>query len=146
MSTPVNERTSQSLLLYDGTCGFCARSVQFVLRHEGRRRTLRFASLQGAVGTEIRGRHPELASVDSLIWYEPATDHLLYRSEAVLAVATYLGGIWKFLAALGHILPRPVRDATYDLVARNRHSLGVADSCLLPTPEQRTRFVDPDFA
>src|SRR4051812_7086526 len=58
------------LLLFDGTCGFCAQSVQFVLRHERRRQTLRFASLQSHSGTEVRERHPELIHVDSVIWLE----------------------------------------------------------------------------
>ena len=62
---------ASALLLYDGSCGFCARSVQFVLRHEGARRTLRFASLQSPAGAEIRARHPDLNAIDSVIWYEP---------------------------------------------------------------------------
>ena len=60
-----------SVLLYDGTCGFCADSVQLVLRHD-RRRTLRFASLQGAFGTAVRARHPELARADTVVWVDPA--------------------------------------------------------------------------
>jgi predicted DCC family thiol-disulfide oxidoreductase YuxK len=85
-----------ALLLFDGTCGFCARNVQFVLRHERRRRTLRFATLAGATGRAIRACHPELKGVDSVIWYEPATngsdERLLIRSAAALRVWRYLGG------------------------------------------------------
>ena len=83
------------VLLYDGTCGFCAESVQLVLRHD-RRRTLRFAALQGAFGRTVRARHPELEGVDSVVWVEPPAEGrpeaVLVRSDAALRVARYLGG------------------------------------------------------
>ena len=134
------------VLLYDGTCGFCADSVQFVLRHD-RRRTLRFASLQGVFGTEVRARHPELAQADTVAWVEPAiaghAERVLLRSDAALRVAAYLGG-WFHLARVAAILPRPIRDAAYDLVARHRHQLvGEGPSCLVPAPDVRDRFLDP---
>lgn len=133
-----------AVLLYDGTCGFCAGSVQFVLRHEGRRRSLRFATLDGPLGAAARRAHPELAGVDSVIWYEPEGGRVLVRSEAALAVAAYLGGPWRALGALGRLVPRRLRDAAYDLIARNRYRIAgrAAEACPLPTPAQRARFVD----
>jgi predicted DCC family thiol-disulfide oxidoreductase YuxK len=141
----MNDRSA--LLLYDGTCGFCAQSVQFVLRHERQRRTLRFAALQSEPGTAVRERHPELDRVDSVIWLEPGdgpqNERVYVRSAAVLRVLRYLGGVWTALAWLGGLVPSVVRDALYDFIARNRQKLvrGGA-SCLLPTIEQRARFVD----
>jgi predicted DCC family thiol-disulfide oxidoreductase YuxK len=133
------------ILLYDGTCGFCARSVQFVLRHERAGATLRFARLEGPLGTELRARHAELAHIDSLLWYEPATDasaeRVLWQSRGALRVGRYLGGIWAVLSSLGSLVPRPLRDAVYAWIARHRHQLA-ADSCIVPTPEQRARFLD----
>jgi predicted DCC family thiol-disulfide oxidoreductase YuxK len=134
------------VLLYDGTCGFCAESVQLVLRHD-RRRTLRFAALQGAFGGAVRTRHPELARVDSVVWVESPDggpgERVLVRSDAALRVARYLGG-WFHLARVAAVLPRGVRDAAYDLVARHRHRLsGDGPSCLVPAAEVRTRFLDP---
>ena len=136
-----------AVLLYDGTCGFCAESVQLVLRHD-RRRTLRFASLQGAFGTAIRARYPDLDGVDSVVWVEPGTDgdggQVLVRSDAALRVAQYLGGWWN-LALLARTLPRPVRDAGYNLIARHRHRLlGDGPHCLIPGPDVRGRFLDFD--
>ncbi len=132
-------------MLYDGTCGFCARSVQFVLQHERPGGTLRFARLEGPLGTELRGRHPELATIDSVLWYEPPTashpEQLLWRSRGALRVARYLGGLWALLGSLGALVPGSIRDAVYDWIARHRHELA-ADACLLPTPEQRSRFID----
>jgi predicted DCC family thiol-disulfide oxidoreductase YuxK len=138
-----------ALLLYDGTCGFCARSVQFVLRHEGPSHALRFASLDGPTGVMLRANHPELASVDSLIWYVPAAagraERILIRSDAVLTTASYLGGVWRVLGGLGRLVPRFLRDAAYDWVARRRYRLAPR-SCPVPTPEERRRFVDLDPA
>ena len=136
------------LLLYDGDCGFCARSVRFVLAREGRDRSLRFATLQGPAGQAARRARPELATVDSVLWVEPGPDggiaRVLARSDAALRTLAYLGGGWRLLAAAGRLVPRRLRDAVYDLIARHRLRLaGRADaSCLMPTAEQRRRFVD----
>jgi predicted DCC family thiol-disulfide oxidoreductase YuxK len=119
--------------------------VQFVLRHERRRRTLRFARLEGPTGVALRARRPELADVDSLIWVEPASagrlEQVWVRSRGVRAVARYLGGVWRALAALGAIIPPRALDAAYDWIARHRRELA-GDACLVPTPEQRARFLD----
>lgn len=136
-----------AILLYDGTCGFCAKSVQFVLARERRDGTLRFAALQSAIGIDVQSRHPELADVDSVIWFEPANDagpeSVYVRSAAALRTLRYLGGLWGAVGTAATLVPPFIRDRVYDLVARHRHKLVRADaSCLLPTPEQRARFID----
>ena len=132
------------VLLYDGTCGFCAESVQLVLRHD-RRGTLKFAALESPFGQSVRARHPELAQVDSVVWYDPPeteTGERLYtRSSAALRVARYLGGAWR-LALVTGVLPPVLRNALYDLVARHRHKLTRGGpQCLVPTADQRARFL-----
>ena len=133
------------VLLYDGTCGFCAASVRLVLRHD-RAGTLRFAPLQGAMGAAVRRRHPELERADSVVWVEPdgpaGPGVVLTRTDAALRIARYLGGWWH-LARVGWLVPRPLRDAAYDLVARHRHRLlAGGPACLVPGPEVRARFLD----
>ena len=142
MSVPVPHGP---VLLYDGTCGFCADSVQLVLRHD-RAGTLRFAALQGEAGRGIRAAHPELDGVDSMVWFEPRPDgargRVFTRSAAAIRVARYLGGWWS-LARLAAAIPGPVRDAGYDLVALHRHRLRAdGPACLVPAPEVRARFLD----
>ena len=132
------------VLLYDGSCGFCAESVQLVLRHD-RRGELRFAALDSRFGRAVLTRHPELAQVDSMIWVEPArgrtVERVFTRSAAALQVARYLGGAWR-LAGVTALIPRVLRDALYDLVARHRHQLTRGGpQCLVPTAEQRARFL-----
>ena len=86
---------SRSVLLYDGDCGFCAGSVQFVLRHEpaAARARLAFAPLQGAFGARVRERFPELATVDSVVWYDPSVPAVRVRSAAALAAMA--GDLWE---------------------------------------------------
>ncbi len=131
------------VLVYDGDCAFCARSVQFLLRHDRRRRTVRFAARAGAYGSAVRTRHPGLAQVDSLLWVEGAgaRERVRTHSDAALAAARYLGGGWAVLAALGGLIPRGLRDAVYRVIARNRHRLGAA-ACVVFAPAERARTLD----
>lgn len=136
--------TTAPLMLYDGACGLCAASVQFILRHE-RRQTLRFAALDSAIGTHIRARHPELAGVDSIVWVEregeSGLERVSVRSGAVMEAASYIGGPWR-LVAMGRVLPARLRDAIYSLIARHRHTFFAApEQCYLPPPEMASRFL-----
>lgn len=131
------------VLLYDGVCGFCNWSVQLILERD-RRGEMRFAALQSDYGAAVVARHPELRGVDSVVFVERARggERIYVRSEAALKVAAYLGGFWRvFLAA--KVLPRAARDYLYDLFARNRYRVfGKYDTCMLPPPEVRSRFLD----
>lgn len=131
-------------LLYDGTCGLCARSVQFVLRHEGANPTLRFAPLQGSTAAAVLRQHPQLEGVDSVVFVEtdPGGHQRVHmRSDAVIRVLRHLGGFWGVLGSVASVVPRFLRNGAYDVVARRRYSVfGRDQSCLLPTEEQRARF------
>jgi predicted DCC family thiol-disulfide oxidoreductase YuxK len=133
------------VLLYDGDCGFCAGSVQFVLAHEGasRRASLRFAPLQGVFGAALRHRFASLVAIDSVVWFDPAVDEagrVRTKSDAALAVVAHLGGLWRVVSFAGRLVPRIVRDAVYDMIARHRFQLA-APACLLPTADTRDRFL-----
>jgi predicted DCC family thiol-disulfide oxidoreductase YuxK len=118
-------RSHAPVLLYDAGCALCEGSVRVVLRHD-RRGTLRFAPLGGAFAREVLARHPRLAALDTVIWYEPSHgargERVLVKSDAVLEVFAYLGGAWK-LALAGRALPRRWRDGIYAFVSRHRHAL-----------------------
>jgi predicted DCC family thiol-disulfide oxidoreductase YuxK len=131
--------TQKPVLLYDGVCGFCNKTVQFILKHD-RNGTILFSPLQGEYAKSVLQNHPEARNVDSLILSEP--DRVSTRSTGALRVASYLGGIFK-LALIGYIVPRFIRDAFYDWFARHRYSwFGKYDTCQIPSKEQRARFLD----
>ena len=139
-SRPQSPSRPVALLLYDGTCGFCASSVLWVLRRD-RQGTLRFAPLQGETARPILAAHPKLASVDSVVWVNEDGE-VRVRSDAAIAVGWYLGGIWATLATVAVGIPRPVRDWGYDLIARHRHKLTRnGPECLVPTAGERGRFL-----
>lgn len=128
------------ILLYDGSCGFCARSVQFVLRHE-RSPVLRFAPLESAAGRTARASLDGDTEADSMVLVDGPV--ALVRSDAALRVASIMGGPWRILA-LARAIPRRLRDSAYDLVARHRHRLTGAPSCMVPPAGETSRFMlDP---
>ena len=134
-------RSSTPVLYYDGSCGFCDATVQFVLRHE-RSRVLRFATLQGPQAAELLRHNKELAKVDSVIWLEGDQSVALVRSDAVLRIARYLGFPWSLLL-VGRLIPRALRDRLYDVVARHRKGImRTPAACDIPTPSVRARFLD----
>jgi len=144
VATVPDEATSGPVLLFDGTCGFCAESVQFVLRHD-RRRQLRFAALDSAYGRSILDRHPEVRGFDSVLYVEPAMngvpERVTVHSSAALRVAEYLGGRWGLLR-VARLIPSPIRDAAYRLVARHRHRLSAhGPQCVVPSEHDRVRFL-----
>ena len=134
----------QRVLVYDGLCGFCDGTVQFVLARDPAG-PLRFAALQGEYGRSVLARHVGLRGVDSLVLVESSAgeaERVLVRSGAVLGLARYLGGLWRLLLVL-RIVPRPLRDGLYDLFARYRYRwFGRRDACAVPDAAQRSRFID----
>ena len=132
-------------VLFDGECNLCDRSVQWLLRHD-RKAALRFGALEGGAGGEVRARHPRLPSADETIVLveSPGTpeERVRVRSDAALAILARLGGGWR-LATLLRIVPRPLRDLVYGAVAkRRRRWFGRLPACRIPTPEERSRFLD----
>lgn len=84
----------------------------------------------------------DLDTVYVVVQYDQPSERLLARSDAILFLLKHLGGIWQ-VAAVGKILPRPVRDGIYGLVARSRYRVfGKSESCILPAPKHRARFLD----
>jgi predicted DCC family thiol-disulfide oxidoreductase YuxK len=133
---------SQQVLLYDGLCGFCNTTVQFILGHESKG-TLLFAPLQGTFAAGVIDRHPELKAVDSLVWVDAGNpdERVKARSSAALTVAWYMGGMWRLVMVLW-LIPRPLRDFAYDQFARRRFQFfGRYGSCPVPGKAVRDRFL-----
>jgi predicted DCC family thiol-disulfide oxidoreductase YuxK len=127
------------IVLYDGDCGFCAKSVRWILAHEGDH-AIRFAPLQGATAAELRRRYPRIPiAIDSVVYVSDGRAHL--RSKAMLHAAHHLRVPWRWGHAL-RWLPAVVFDLGYRLIAAVRYRIwGRADACQLVTPEQRLRFL-----
>jgi len=133
--------TGSGVVLFDGTCNLCSATVAFLIPRD-RTSRLRFASLQSAVGQELLRRHgiSAPATPDSVVYIEGK--QAFTRSDAALAIAGRLDPPWPLLGVFWYV-PRPLRDAIYSFVARNRYRwFGRTETCQLPTPEQRARFLE----
>ena len=128
------------VLLYDGVCNLCDRSVQFVLDHEAES-TFRFAALQSDVGRRLADAHGiDADALASLVVVDGG--RVYTRSDAALRIAQDLRAPWRALQATRYV-PRVVRDAVYDLVASNRYRwFGTRDACRIPTSDVAARFLD----
>jgi predicted DCC family thiol-disulfide oxidoreductase YuxK len=137
---------SGPIILYDGVCGLCNRLVQFLLKHDKQGR-LRFASLQSDFAAKVLQRHginpKDLDTLHLIENYEQPGERVLQRSDAILRAGRELGGFWSGLATAANVIPRALRDVVYRFVARNRYRVfGKYDTCMLPEPNQRSRFLD----
>jgi predicted DCC family thiol-disulfide oxidoreductase YuxK len=127
-----------AIVVFDGLCHFCDRSVQFMLRHD-RRGELRFAPSQSAVAARILARAGLPGAPGTIVLVE--ADRISLRSTATLRIARRLGIPWSLAGVLLWV-PARLRDPLYAVVARNRlRWFGRRDSCRIPTPDEARRFL-----
>ncbi len=131
------------VLLFDGVCNLCTWSVQFILRHE-RQGEVTFASLQSqAAKTILKDFDRESEEIESVIYIKHG--RIYDRSNAALEVIKEFGPIWRLLLVF-KVLPRPLRDALYDLIAKYRYKIfGKRDVCYVPERDISHRFLDSTF-
>lgn len=139
------------VMLFDGTCNLCDRSLQFIIDHEGDTE-LKFTALQSEAGRELLATVASPAEVEQLVngtkgTGDPDTvllveDGRIYtHSSAALRIARHLRWPWRWVR-MSVIVPRPLRDVVYRWIARNRYRwFGKTESCRVPTPELRARFL-----
>lgn len=133
---------SPEIVFYDGHCALCHSTVKFALRHDPSGNAFRFAPLQGSTFAE-RVPIEHRAQLPDSILVLTAGGNLLERSDAFVHICRQLGGFWRGLAGVLMIVPRPLRDAVYNLVARIRYRIfgRKDDLCPAVPPELRQRFL-----
>jgi len=127
------------IYLFDGHCVLCSRAVHYVLHHETSP-DMRFIAITSAEGRTLAAANDiDPDNPESFLIIEE--DKILRSSDAIIALGRYVGGLHK-IVVIGKILPRPIRDGLYSLIAKNRYKIfGRTESCYVPTPENRDRFV-----
>ena len=133
------------LVLFDGVCGLCARSVQLLLDHDPEGRFV-FSPLQGERARALRARHPELPEdLDSIIYvesYPAGGERLSYRSRAIFRICLEMPAPYRWLAVF-RVLPSALPDLVYRMIASVRYRVwGKRDICRVPSEEERSRFLD----
>ena len=128
------------LVLFDGLCNLCSRSVQFIIKHE-KVEVLQFAAVQSPGGVRrLKSVGFDPKDVKTFVLIEDCLPYV--KSDAVIRVAARFRGAWSLLAFF-RIVPRPIRDWMYDVVATKRYRwFGRRETCFVPTPELAARFIN----
>jgi predicted DCC family thiol-disulfide oxidoreductase YuxK len=131
--------TSKNILLFDGVCNLCNGLVLFIIKKDPAGK-FKFASLQSETGQQWLMRIGLVKNeFESFIFIQD--DKYYLKSTAALKMLRHLGGVWKLLYVF-ILVPRPIRDFLYDLIARSRYRIfGKKDVCMIPTPELSERFL-----
>ncbi len=126
------------IVFFDGYCGLCNGFVDFVIARDQQKK-FRYATLQGKTAQQLLTPE-ETVHLDSVVVF--IQQKKFKKSQAVLEVFRELGGGWQLLSVF-RFLPHPLLDFFYDIVAKSRYRwFGKSDVCRLPTPEERTFFLD----
>ena len=128
------------VILFDGVCNFCNNAVNFVIRRDKKKQIL-FTTLQSETGKKLLAQYGlPAADMESFVFIENGKAYT--RSTAALRVCRYLSALWP-LCYGAIIVPKFVRDAIYNWIARNRYEwFGVRQQCMIPTPEIKARFLN----
>ncbi len=139
-----NAINGRALLLYDGVCALCNGVVQFLITHD-RLDKFCYAPLESSLGREVLARFDIHTFPDGVMLLTDAltpTEHLYQRSDAVAEALQRLSTPWRWTGRALRLVPRPLRDWGYGIVARFRYRLfGRYDTCPIPPPEQRSRLL-----
>ena len=126
------------ILFFDGVCGLCNWSVDFVLKRD-LQGTIQFSPLQGETARTLLGS-ADLNDLNTMVFWVAGRSYR--RSAAAVRVLWQLGPIWQIVGTALWLIPLPLRNLGYSIIARNRYRLfGKKETCRLPTPEERTRFL-----
>jgi predicted DCC family thiol-disulfide oxidoreductase YuxK len=127
------------VILYDGVCVFCSRWIRFIAARDVDQR-FRFTAIQSGYGTR-------LAQTFGIDPADPDTNAIVhggvawFKSDAALTVLSNLPG-WRWTRLL-RLVPQPLRDAVYNLVARNRYRIfGKYEECFIPDAAFRARVIE----
>ena len=133
---------AKQIIIFDGVCNLCTRSVKFIIKHDPAAR-FQFTAFQTKAGMKVLNQYGvKPKNVDTLLFIKG--QRLFARSDAVLEIAKELEGPWKLLVVF-KVLPKKIRDWLYALLAKNRYNIfGKQDHCLVPTDDIKARFLDND--
>ncbi|MDH7446097.1 thiol-disulfide oxidoreductase DCC family protein [Aquimarina sp. 2201CG14-23] len=130
---------NKSIIIYDGVCGFCNKSVQFILQNKPNSE-IRFIAFQSEIAKELMAKKEIKTDMSSILLVE--NGKLYSKSSAVLKVLNKLNTRWKYLYYF-IIIPAPIRDFCYSIIAKYRYIImGSSDQCRLLTKEERVFFLE----
>ncbi|MCR8644552.1 thiol-disulfide oxidoreductase DCC family protein [Paenibacillus sp. N1-5-1-14] len=137
---PQSPSHPNAIVLFDGVCNMCNSIVKFTIRRDPTGK-LRFASLQSDAGQRLLESY-NLSTHDFNSFVLIEGNRAYTKSSAALRLTRKLHLLWPCLY-IGIVIPKPIRDLIYHFVAHNRYRwFGQAESCMMPTPELKQRFLN----
>jgi predicted DCC family thiol-disulfide oxidoreductase YuxK len=128
------------VIIFDGKCVLCSSFAQFILRKD-RSARFRLLAAQSDLGNALY-RHFGLDPMSYETYVLLQEGKAYFRSEASIRILDGLGEAWSLFATLARLVPASLRDALYDVIARNRlRWFGTREQCYLPGPSQADRFL-----
>lgn len=131
----------KGIILFDGVCHLCVGSVQFIIKRDPTGK-FKFTSLQSEAGKQYLQKYKLENELDTFIFLDVENEKVYTKSTAALRVCKELSSWARILYPL-LIVPRPIRDFVYTLIAKNRYKwFGRKESCMIPTPSLKKRFIE----
>ena len=132
--------TIHPVILFDGVCNFCNYWVIFAIKRD-KKKKIRFAPLLGETAKKLLLQFElDPTALSTVILIDAGK--VFTQSSAALRMCKYLDGGWKMAYSL-MIIPKFLRDAIYNIIARNRYKwFGKKEECMVPTPELKERFLE----
>lgn len=130
---------NHTVLLFDGECNLCNGTINFILDKD-KKGKIKFASLQSETGKQLSQESSvTLRNLSSVVLIH--NKQVFTKSDVVVQIGLILGGAWKLLV-LTRVIPRPIRNWIYDLIAKNRYKwFGKTNQCKLPSTNISSRFI-----
>ena len=131
--------STEPVILFDGVCNFCNGAVNFTIKRD-KNKIIKFAPLQSEIGKAFIKQYG-LPENDMRSFLLIENGKLCSKSTAALKVCRYLKGLWPLCYGF-IIVPAFIRNAVYDLIAKNRYKwFGQKKECMVPTPDVKARFL-----
>ncbi|QQX76216.1 MULTISPECIES: thiol-disulfide oxidoreductase DCC family protein [Aequorivita] len=129
----------QKIILFDGVCNLCNGAVTYIIKRDNKN-VFKFAALQSEIGQQLISKfNIDTSKVDSIILIDGEKHYI--KSSAALHIAKQLSGAYPLLFGF-MIVPKFIRNAVYDYIARNRYKwFGKKESCMIPTSELKAKFL-----
>ena len=135
----MNKQSTHSIILFDGVCNLCNGAVNFVIKRDNSN-VFRFAPLQENSGILLLKKFAiDPQKLDTIILIE--NDRVYLKSTAALRISKKMSNLWPLLYVC-IVLPKFLRDAVYDYIAKNRYTwFGKKDQCMIPGPATKDKFL-----
>lgn len=131
------DESNLSIVFYDGNCGFCNKTIQFILKHE-KNNELYFSSLESQFSQNFFLSHNQ-NQPDNKTFYLYTKGHFYNRSSAAFSLIKFLKWYLKPLFVFS-ILPKILTDSVYNFISKRRTKIS-GQHCIIPSQENKHRFL-----